>query len=328
MRQAELLVLSGKQNGTVIPLPGGKFLIGREEDCHLRPNTDLVSRHHCVFTVDEFAVRIRDLGSTNGTVVNGERIRGGVVLNNGDVISIGKIDFRILIRAADEETVTNMSTGTETHILKPSAPEGVPASESADFLPTTHAAAESAEIAASGADSQTAIPAANATLSGELNASPPAGATQFQMPVTGDTQFAGGMQMPMPPTLGYPQMGYPQMMPYGYPGYPQMYPQGMGYPMPPNMYGGAMPGMPAAPAPAPAPEAPPATTAAAAAAAAMPLKLPDPSETGAKPPEPKPAPAAGGETKTADAKNKEEAPRRAEDIIQQYLKRRPTSGGK
>jgi pSer/pThr/pTyr-binding forkhead associated (FHA) protein len=77
MLQAVLRVLSGRQNGAFIPLPVGKFLIGREEDCQLRPNSELVSRHHCVFTNDDFTLRLRDLGSTNGTFVNGERLRGG-----------------------------------------------------------------------------------------------------------------------------------------------------------------------------------------------------------------------------------------------------------
>ena len=72
--QAELKVIGGKQQGSVIPLTMKKFLIGREKDCHLRPNNDLISRHHCVLTVDEFTVRVRDLGSTNGTLVNSERI--------------------------------------------------------------------------------------------------------------------------------------------------------------------------------------------------------------------------------------------------------------
>ena len=115
MLQAELKVTSGKQAGNTIPLPPGKFLVGREEDCHLRPNSDMVSRHHCVFTIDEYAVRVRDLGSTNGTLVNGERIRGGVVLKTGDVVSIGKLEFEVLLGdPANEQTHSNLSMETKT----------------------------------------------------------------------------------------------------------------------------------------------------------------------------------------------------------------------
>src|SRR5579872_7290290 len=100
MFQVELKVLEGRQQGKTIPLNVKQFLIGREEDCHLRPNSDLVSRHHCVFTVDDFTVRLRDLGSTNGTFVNGERLQGQVVLKPGDQVSVGKLSFEIVVREA------------------------------------------------------------------------------------------------------------------------------------------------------------------------------------------------------------------------------------
>src|SRR5882762_2636141 len=98
MHQVELKVLEGRQQGKTIPLNVRQFLIGREQDCHLRPNSDLVSRHHCVFTLDDFALRLRDLGSTNGTIVNGERIQGQVVLKAGDQVSVGKLSFEIVIK--------------------------------------------------------------------------------------------------------------------------------------------------------------------------------------------------------------------------------------
>jgi predicted component of type VI protein secretion system len=99
--QVALKVIEGKQTGTLVPLNRQKFLIGREEDCQLRPNSDLVSRHHCVIAIDDFTVRIRDLGSTNGTFVNNQRITTQVVLKQGDLIRIGKLAFEMQIRAAD-----------------------------------------------------------------------------------------------------------------------------------------------------------------------------------------------------------------------------------
>ena len=98
MLEVELKVLEGRQQGKTIPLHVRQFLIGREQDCHLRPNSDLVSRHHCVFTLDDFSLRLRDLGSTNGTLVNGERIQGQVVLKAGDHVSVGKLSFEIVIK--------------------------------------------------------------------------------------------------------------------------------------------------------------------------------------------------------------------------------------
>src|SRR5262245_42813153 len=98
MLQAELKVLGGKYQGKAIPLNVKKFLVGREQDCHLRPNSDMVSRHHCVFVVDDYGVRLRDLGSTNGTRVNGELIRTEAVLCDGDQITIGKLDLQFCLR--------------------------------------------------------------------------------------------------------------------------------------------------------------------------------------------------------------------------------------
>ena len=97
MLQAKLKVVGGRHHGRVIPLATKKFLIGREQDCHLRPNSELVSRHHCVFAVDDFSVHVRDLGSTNGTFVNDQRVRGEVLLNSGDRIRVGKLDFELVI---------------------------------------------------------------------------------------------------------------------------------------------------------------------------------------------------------------------------------------
>lgn len=313
MRNVELKVLSGKQAGSLIPLPVGKFLIGREEDCHLRPNSDTVSRHHCVFSVDEFAVRLRDLGSTNGTIVNGEKIRGGVMLNTGDVVSIGKIEFEVLIQESSLETVSDLKVETETTINKP-----IPAPATPE-TPMVVEPESSYQIPV--APSENTMVSMPLVQGGSENVP--------EQPAAGDTQFAHPMQMPMQPTLGYPQMGYPQMgypqmMPYGYPAYPGMYPSPgqMGYPQMPGGYP-QVPGVPPV-----APAAPPETPAAAPSIPEVALKLPDPEETGAQAPAPKPAaPAAGGE-KTAAAVSKEEAPKRAEDIIQQYLKRRPTAGGK
>ncbi|MFK7777270.1 MAG: FHA domain-containing protein, partial [Gimesia sp.] len=112
MLEISLKVIGGRHNGKQIPITGKKFLIGREEDCHLRPNSDMVSRHHCAFTIDEYSVRLRDFGSTNGTLVNGKRIKGEVQLSHGDMIQVGKLDFEILMShtAEKEEAKTNSET--------------------------------------------------------------------------------------------------------------------------------------------------------------------------------------------------------------------------
>ena len=104
MLRAELKAVGGRHDGKLIPLEvDRKFLIGREQDCHLRPNSESVSRHHCCFTLDAFCLRIRDLGSTNGTIVNGEQISGQVRLESGDRVEVGPLEFEVLLTEIDEE---------------------------------------------------------------------------------------------------------------------------------------------------------------------------------------------------------------------------------
>jgi predicted component of type VI protein secretion system len=128
----ELKVVEGKQQGSVIPLNRKKFLIGREEDCHLRPNSELVSRHHCVFTIDDFTVRLRDLGSTNGTYINDVRASGQVVLKHGDRIKIGKLTFEIAISQPAVRSAAPQQAAPEAYV----EPEPEPAPVYAEHEPT------------------------------------------------------------------------------------------------------------------------------------------------------------------------------------------------
>ncbi|HLJ10239.1 MAG TPA: FHA domain-containing protein, partial [Planctomycetaceae bacterium] len=269
MFQVELKVLEGRQQGKTIPLNVRQFLIGREQDCHLRPNSDLVSRHHCVFTVDDFTVRLRDLGSTNGTFVNGERIQGQVVLNPGDHVAVGKLSFEIVVKkAAAVARAAVGSSGNSTSSL-PAGPETVPDTSSTD---TSLNVTDTIEIPVAPPSDDTAV----------LDTFNPSD-TASQMPVQ-QQQPAFLPSMAYPPGYGMPQgyamPGYAPGYPAGYPGYPAGYgaPQGYmppGYGMQPMMPQMPGYGMPQPPAPAPTSsrtvEAPP-------------VMLPDPSETGAQAP--------------------------------------------
>ncbi len=90
-----LIVTNGRHTGREIPVKGPKFFIGRAEDCHLRPASDQVSRHHCVILVTSDDVSIRDLGSRNGTFVNGKQISPQCRLRPGDRVVVGQLDFDI-----------------------------------------------------------------------------------------------------------------------------------------------------------------------------------------------------------------------------------------
>src|SRR5215831_1808886 len=88
-------LLSGKNAGQSVKIPVNKFLIGRADDCHLRPHSDMVSRHHCVLLVEEGFCAVRDFGSRNGTLVNDEKVVGQKELHNGDNLKIGNLEFEV-----------------------------------------------------------------------------------------------------------------------------------------------------------------------------------------------------------------------------------------
>jgi pSer/pThr/pTyr-binding forkhead associated (FHA) protein len=91
--KAQLIVVYGKPRNTVKTLPLGDCLIGRGDECQVRTNSPLVSRQHCLVHVTKESAILRDLGSTNGTLVNGKRILNERPLVPGDLVQIGPVVF-------------------------------------------------------------------------------------------------------------------------------------------------------------------------------------------------------------------------------------------
>lgn len=90
----------GGERTRIISIPGEEFLIGRGHDCDLRINDGDVSRHHCQLRVRGQEVTLSDLGSSNGTFLNGNRVLSQVKLRSGDEIRLGK--FRALVDLGDQ----------------------------------------------------------------------------------------------------------------------------------------------------------------------------------------------------------------------------------
>jgi predicted component of type VI protein secretion system len=215
----------------------------------------MVSRHHCVFTLDDYTLRIRDLGSTNGTQVNDERLEGQRVLESGDRVRIGNLDFEIVLLQTEEaaaEPADDFNLDEDSRILI------------------------EADLEQSG--SQTLVDV-KLPLGNDPEADSPT--EQFSGQNTGDTGTIPTFdpnqqpQNPQQPWPNMPQQGYYPQYPPGY--YP---PQGMPYPPPGYPYYPQQP-MPAdqqqqQPTQQEAPQAPEAPK-------DLPsISLPDPAETGAK----------------------------------------------
>lgn len=96
----KLVCIGGKHPGQQIPVRGPKYFIGRAEDCHLRPGSREVSRHHAVILVEEGFIAVRDFGSRNGSFVNEEPVHGERELKSGDRLRFGPLEFEVQMTVA------------------------------------------------------------------------------------------------------------------------------------------------------------------------------------------------------------------------------------
>ncbi len=91
----KLRVIQGRSPGKSIVFPLGEYIFGRGPECHIQPNSDWVSRQHCLLRVTQQGVFVRDLGSRNGTLVNGVRLMEERRMGEGDQLQVGPLVFEI-----------------------------------------------------------------------------------------------------------------------------------------------------------------------------------------------------------------------------------------
>jgi pSer/pThr/pTyr-binding forkhead associated (FHA) protein len=95
--KVNLVVAAGVHEGKAIPVPGSQLLIGRDPECNLRPASPAVSKKHCLISVRNGSVFVKDLGSTNGTTINDAAVAGEQEVANGDRLKVGPLDFFVQI---------------------------------------------------------------------------------------------------------------------------------------------------------------------------------------------------------------------------------------
>ena len=91
-----VLVMFKDSERREFPLAGEKTVLGRRQDCQLRIPTKDVSRQHCALLLDGDKLVAKDLGSSNGTYVNGKRI-AEAELKAGDRLRLGPVTFVVQI---------------------------------------------------------------------------------------------------------------------------------------------------------------------------------------------------------------------------------------
>ena len=94
---AKLIIASGKRAGRAISMKRDKLLIGRAEECDLRPLSEEVSRRHCAITKRDDALWAEDLRSRNGTFVNGLKISEPQQLADGDLVRVGSLELKVSV---------------------------------------------------------------------------------------------------------------------------------------------------------------------------------------------------------------------------------------
>jgi two-component system cell cycle response regulator len=105
-RDRALLVRTDSTNaGQVIKLTGDRFGLGRHPDNQACVDDDGISRFHARISIDKTKYWVEDLGSSNGTYINGRRITS-CELNNGDTLNLGpRVSFRFSAATEHEERV-------------------------------------------------------------------------------------------------------------------------------------------------------------------------------------------------------------------------------
>ncbi|HEY7314272.1 MAG TPA: FHA domain-containing protein [Gemmataceae bacterium] len=99
-----MLVVQGRPAGKCLHFPLGEYYFGRGAECQVRPNSEWVSRQHCLLRVTETEAYLRDLGSRNGTLVNGELLHEERPLRHGDQVQVGPLVFEIQLQQEIAET--------------------------------------------------------------------------------------------------------------------------------------------------------------------------------------------------------------------------------
>jgi len=94
-QRPQLVVIDGAGKGDTVPLQG-ELVVGRAADATLDVNDDYASGHHARFYRDDQSWIVADLGSTNGTIVNGLRIARPTRVGDGDIIRVGRTNLKVV----------------------------------------------------------------------------------------------------------------------------------------------------------------------------------------------------------------------------------------
>lgn len=123
--------------GDSIELGLGETIVGRDVGCALRFNDPSVSRRHLRFVHRADDMFVEDIGSSNGTLLNGRVLRGPMRLDEGDILVVGSRTLTVRIIEGDEQQMPSTLIIGESGSPRSVA---VAASRFAEFRGDEHAA--------------------------------------------------------------------------------------------------------------------------------------------------------------------------------------------
>ncbi len=121
----QLTMRSGPTPGKTYPLEKQEVLLGRDLVNDIAISDPEVSRRHARFLMQEDNVIIEDLGSTNGTFLNGQRISTPQQLRSGDVITFGENIVVVFEKSSYDPDATVVSMGMD-NTVQPAVPDQQP----------------------------------------------------------------------------------------------------------------------------------------------------------------------------------------------------------
>lgn len=108
-----------RYRGTRFPVRRGEYILGRSPYCSIVVSNALASRQHCAVRLSANGLTIVDLGSRNGTSVNGERLREERTLQPGDIIRVGSDGIEVLLTDGQSPRHTHQTESMERHDTQP-----------------------------------------------------------------------------------------------------------------------------------------------------------------------------------------------------------------
>ena len=122
--RACLMVMTGEAEGAVFLIDRRVLLIGRSAEAHVRIDEHAISTEHALLESEDDTYTLRDLGSTNGTHVNGQRLTHKVVLSSGDTLQMGSTIFLFAARESSlpQGTIRLRPPGAALEVPGPTLP--------------------------------------------------------------------------------------------------------------------------------------------------------------------------------------------------------------